>query len=1123
MSNLSLVAGLETAKLARRTSNSVHAFASSLGLPKDDVAHIEAQFRQIRSILRSTREVILAGFDELGISDQLISFTFEKAFLLARFGGVDCDDEEMMRICMHAGTNRPQVDNETTTSGLNVTVDFDSLVIDFDAWLSAVMILHRKRLIMGVLTEKRQGGPLRFLDSQVLPNNRSIHDFHPDDEYDMHGPSMLESPSVAHTYASSDLFDGVNAFEDTGGGPSQGIFSKSSALNYGKSSLFQNSFSSGLTLPRIKSMPSMKRRASKSGVPLHRKNKASSSSDLDSVFDSGSQMTSNSNNPADIVETLRKQLEDSKAGLAEMNLKVDENIAWIHSNCDTSNIVGISRFGRDKCRRIAINKLFLVFEILLKRSLYFSFRHWEKVCTTEKLTSITRSFSLVKGIEVLSNALGDIVARRLLQGWKPWFIQVQNQKNWERDIVAVEIQRVARGMLARLSIKDGIIRKAVIKIQCMVRRRLARKRVSKVRMIKQMATKKLGKKRKGKKGSSSPPRSGSNELKNIRTQNAAIKIQKLHRGRVGRTRFLLKKKDYSVRLIQKIVRGKLARSRVTKLRQEKTESLQNSKKGKERKGSVLGQLLNPFSPSIKKDTESSSTKKSISQLPVSTSSSFLAGFGSFGFRQSMSSLPDEEPDNDGNLQTNNASNSSPVIVPNKQSTADIIATDNKSSSLNGIKVTAASSSVTSVTSEVNQRPNTVSTEIAKPQEPTTLEKKPKTAQGVYISKVNTENSAAEAKARAEIEAAELKAKSEKEAAEARAKAEKEAADSKSKAKKEASELKTKAQRDAAATKAKVDKELEEAKANAEREAAEAKAKAEREAQELLNKSQQLFAETRERTEREAEEMKQAILREASEAKMKAEREAFEAMTQSQMLIAQEKAKAEKEIAELRAKAQREIAEAKALADKETADAKLKTEKDAAEAVKISQKVISDAKLQAEKELADAARRKAAFEVEEAENLALMKKKEKDDTERDSEKVRHKLDPGPPPSPTSRPGTSGSMLSKVGSFFGSFTSGDKSRPSTTAAASPQKPLIELNCTKDEAVQRIQRLCRCGVARKKLNKRRDLEITAQEKAAMLVLWATVKIQARIARGPIGRVKFYKHRLIKEVKMRILYYNM
>lgn len=1146
MSNLSLVSGLETAKLARRTSNSVHVFASSLGLPREDIAHVELQYRHIRKIMLATKEALLSGYEELCPSDEPESFTYEKALLLSRFSGVDCGEDDIAKICLTAGKLKQEKQAEVSSSSMNIATDLDNFIINFDVWLPALMSLQRKRLIMGILEEKRLGGPARFLDSQVLPENRSIHDFRPDDDYDMNGPSMLESPSVAHTYTSNDLFEGFGSFDDTGPGFHTSMYSKTSASNLNKSSMFQNSFTSGLTLPKIKSLPAMKRRGSKSTAPLPRKYKSNSASDLESVFDTGSQITTNSNNPMDIVETLRKQLEDAKAGLAQMTNLVDENIAWIHTNCDTSNTVGISRVGRDKCRRIAINRLFVVFETLLKRSIFLSFQQWAKVCVSEKLSSITRSFSLVKGIEGLSNTLGDILARRLYLGWKPWFLYARAQKNFERDIIVVEIQRVARGMLARFAIKDGIIRKAVIKIQCMVRKRLARKRAAKVRLVRQMALKKASKKRKVKKRQTSPPRSASSEVKHVRAQNAAIKIQKLHRGRVGRQRFLLKKQDHSVMLIQKIVRGKLARSRVTNIREEVAK-----KKKKENKFSLIGELLNPFAPAIKKEPDparltTSSFMQSLPGLgsfgfrqsisatdsqqqgspsattavstedPRPTTSSFIqslsgigSSLGSFGLRQSMSTTnsqeqgspsatipvsiePKTEADS-ANSVISPSSNSKEVAKPTEETVSrQKPITAQPSSTFKEVVDKEKSNTTTKTTSQPSggggskQRPSTVSTEAVKPVEKLGSDQKPKTAQASSNSKENAE----------------------KEAVATRAKAEKEAADSKARAKKEAAELKTKAQREAAETKAKVDKELEEAREKVEREAAEARAKAEREAQELMNQSQKLLAETKDRTEREAIEVKEAILREASEAKLRTEREALEAQAQAQMLIAQEKAKAEREIAELRAKAQKEIADAKALADKQAAEARMKSEEDSAAAVAMSQKMISDAKSQAERELAEAARIRASMEAEESKRIEAMR--------RDSEKTRNKLDPGPPPE---RPNTAGGpgVLSKFGSFFGSFTAG--SRPTTAAVDAPKKPQIEPNCTKEEAVQRIQRLMRCGVAIKKLNKRRDLEITAQDKAAMLVTWAAIKIQSRIARGPIGRVKMYKQRLLKEVIMQIM----
>jgi hypothetical protein len=228
------ISPLETAKLARTAMNSVHAYASLVGLPRDDIMYIEKQFRLIHTIVQTTESKIETGFDELaflatgGVGKYLTDypFVFSKAMLLAQFGGVEIEEQKMLAICEQAiiqqtepagqveqnsEKNVQKVPNKVITEMDDIN---DSFLIDFKRWLPFVLSYHRSRCIVGVLSERRRG-KASFLQTQSTPTYGSIQEFQysiVDGGNSIAAQSMLESPSVANTYSSNDLFNGYNVY-----------------------------------------------------------------------------------------------------------------------------------------------------------------------------------------------------------------------------------------------------------------------------------------------------------------------------------------------------------------------------------------------------------------------------------------------------------------------------------------------------------------------------------------------------------------------------------------------------------------------------------------------------------------------------------------------------------------------------------------------------------------------------------------------------------------------------------------------------------------------------------------------------------------------------------------------
>ena len=1125
----------------------------------------------------------------MGLSGE--NLEFKNSLLLARFSGIEINDDEMASVCKRAIVT---IDKEDTIGEIHIDtfIDYD-IFFNFEKWMSCILSYHKLYLIKGIIAEKYGKFPQSFLVSKMVPEFGSIFDL---DMIGFNDDMALESPSVAHTYNSNDIFNDFNlSFRDSDIN-AHILHSKSSNVI---GSLLKST-SSQLTLPRIKSQNNLMIKPKNISNPPR-------------LVKSSGKKTSNNSSAVkgfDLLENLRRELQDAKAGLAELDDMVDYNIAWVQINCDTSSLSKISNTGKEKCRKIALERLFSIFQASLFKSLYKAWDHWQSSTFSEKSLVIAQKFLKIKSIEIFTRVIGEFIAKRLYSFWGNWVEKYNNQKHWERDIAVVEIQRVARGMISRFNIKDNSIKKAIIVIQCMFRMKLARMRVAKYKRLKAIAQKKLLKQQKmlkrkqqvqNNKSSTLPlpnmkiPKNAKDKTisanyaqKGIRPQkrtiihNSVIKIQKLHRGNMGRKKFMEKKRNYSATLIQTIIRIKLARRKVSKLKESKNKS----------QGSFFGRILNPFGSSMEKAKNTASVVRSSSNSPSSisephhppqkTGSGMLSNISlpSFGFMKSSSPI-NEEKTIDAKKVDKDRSNVlfQPIIETNEKSEdkekekekekialkSDV--TDHKTKDLS--KSTGKTKKAESPKSDSNNE--TLNTHRSKSKTPDNEGKeqqnknRPGSKQETPKNKVSNTGKTSPARSVSD------NSKTSKSPDLSNTMIQEENNQSINKLLKEAEDIKSKADKEAAAAISKADTEANELRIKIEKESEDAKIKAQNDAASL-----KLIAE-----------------REAAEIKAKAEKEAHDA-----------RLKAQKELNDLKLSAEKEIAELRLKADREAVEAKVKLA-EALEKLNIENKMQQNLNTRSNTEsiVADKSNTNLNKNNKEVDGVdddsvsrplsrgfgSFLKKTNSILSPQDSEstkKSKKSLDPGPPvidpgetvkekegPSKPSSPSgklsrigsffggspedsnkpssppvklsrnesyvssppvepnkpsssptnnepeskklsSSSSAFSRVGSFLGNLRPGSKNEKSRPNSKASQKPFIEPNCTKDEAIVRLKRFMRCNLARKKLNKRRDLEMTAQAKAGKLVLWACILIQTRIARGPIGRKRFHQFREAKKV---------
>lgn len=330
--------------------------------------------------------------------------------------------------------------------------------------------------------------------------------------------------SVLFSSSSSNLLNHHSEFDDQ----STGIPRPSSYnhLPSHKSSLFSDTET--LKLPPIN--PNKKN-----------KDKNSSSSSLAPTKDHNtSQITSNnsqSNNILSDLELLRRELKESNEQRDKYSNLVDQNIAWVHNNLDLSEFKAtISERAKNKCKKLAIQKIFTVFDRLLKSIYFNSFYQWKMALKYEDVEKDVKKYCKIKSIHSLTATLSSIYLKNIHKYWVKLVLGVRAKIKRERFLAAVLIQKTIRRFIAKRRV--DYLRKfiAARKIQCSIRSNLARKRLIKVRHEKKLNDSAAFIQRNWK--SHYNVVTAKRIVMEKRRNKASIMIQKVVRGKLGRKRFL---------------------------------------------------------------------------------------------------------------------------------------------------------------------------------------------------------------------------------------------------------------------------------------------------------------------------------------------------------------------------------------------------------------------------------------------------------------------------------------------------------------------------------------------------------------------------------------------------------
>lgn len=238
------------------------------------------------------------------------------------------------------------------------------------------------------------------------------------------------------------------------------------------------------------------------------------------------------------IEGLRRELYIAKEGMKQLDKLVDNNIAWVQSNCDVQTAAPhFSLRTIKKCRTMAIERIHNVFNNYVQVTLAWGWQRWLTACQYSLFMDRSHDFSKLKSIELITVTMYDALSRQYAKGFNQWIHLVHKEKMLEAEAASVEIQRIVRGYNGKNRFKRVKYDLAATLIQCLLRKKKAYKVMDEkkkelagrnihqaARIIQQFIKDRICIIRAKK------------EAERRRQLQAAISIQKIHRGAAARSK-----------------------------------------------------------------------------------------------------------------------------------------------------------------------------------------------------------------------------------------------------------------------------------------------------------------------------------------------------------------------------------------------------------------------------------------------------------------------------------------------------------------------------------------------------------------------------------------------------------
>ena len=170
------------------------------------------------------------------------------------------------------------------------------------------------------------------------------------------------------------------------------------------------------------------------------------------------------------ADQLRIQLARAQRLVKTLDKKVEEGIEWVQANCPVTNIRA-----QQYCQKHGLEKLTQLFNRIAYQKMIAAIRKWNETIEFEKNQEKVDNYMKWKGSRRLIKMVQEWDLKQLMSAYDKWHHTVMGMKKQELDACAIEIQKVARGFLARRRVGRMLKNKAAIQIQRVGRGMLGRK------------------------------------------------------------------------------------------------------------------------------------------------------------------------------------------------------------------------------------------------------------------------------------------------------------------------------------------------------------------------------------------------------------------------------------------------------------------------------------------------------------------------------------------------------------------------------------------------------------------------------------------------------------------------
>jgi hypothetical protein len=579
--------GLNRARIASLAFNNVYEYSQAIGIDRDTVDALERQFSYNEAKIRACKEKLQLGAEQLGGSN-MSQVTSADAELLVSLVGVDMAGQELPTLQFpnteqDTGGANNMADGALETHELpavnssaegaegperryrrSVPPDSDAQRgIPFEKFARAMEGFVRNRVTVLSLAEAKgfvsKNATDRFLNvgsglghstmevESTMMNNTSELDIGgqmDDSMYDAQPNSRAVTFRDGSALNSTMFVSSVSLARPTSGGALQARIRLENDSNV---------FSQGENmLPPLRLGRSTRKQRQDLGLSLGKRHFTKAG--FDASFTRGTPRVLQSNKPLatrDLsegggagrteIEALRWELTVAREGVKHLDKMLDTNIAWVQSNCDMSVLGGnFSSRTKQKCRMMATERITSVFAGWLDSTLYWAVRRWQTAVRFERLTLAAKQFTKLKGIEKLTVALWKVITNQMLyRGWQPWLRYVQAHILHRMNKAAVQIQRIVRGRLGRVRVNNIKLGQVALTLQNLFRKTKAIAVVKEKRFVREQELNNTAVRAIQKLLSSLIKiRRAKEEAKRLRESRASVRIQKIHRGREGRKKFL---------------------------------------------------------------------------------------------------------------------------------------------------------------------------------------------------------------------------------------------------------------------------------------------------------------------------------------------------------------------------------------------------------------------------------------------------------------------------------------------------------------------------------------------------------------------------------------------------------